>query len=106
MVNQVGSPDESDRHRIYLPQALGADEFLRVTWHESREVLVFSHWQGANCLAATPVRVADIEELAQLSAAAVARQATRTVAAWPPPAPHTLVVPAEGLVVPQLRLTA
>ena len=102
----MGSPSENDRHRIYVPQALGSDEFLRVTWHESRDLVVFSHWQGATCLAATPVRVADIEELAQLTAAAVAQHATRLWPVWPPPEPHTLVVPAEGLVVPQLWRSA
>lgn len=103
---QMGSPGESERHRVFVPQALGSDEFLRVTWHESREVLVFSHWQGARCLAATPVRVADIAELAELTAAAAAQNATRTRPTWPPPEPDTLVVPSAGLVVPRIRRTA
>jgi hypothetical protein len=101
---QMGSTGESGRHRVFVPQALGSDEFLRVTWHESRQVLVFSHWQGARCLAATPVRVADLAELAQLTAAAVAQHTT--LLAWPPPEPNTLVVPAAGLSVPQLRHSA
>ena len=101
---QMGSRSENDRHRVFVPQALGSDEFLRVTWPESREVLVFSHWQGARCLAATPVRVADLAELAQLTAAAVAQHVTRP--AWPSPEPDTLVVPAAGLRCPQLRHSA
>ncbi|HYN34886.1 MAG TPA: hypothetical protein VES40_19840, partial [Ilumatobacteraceae bacterium] len=34
IVMQMGSPGESERHRVFVPQALGSDEFLRVTWHE------------------------------------------------------------------------
>lgn len=105
-VKQMGSTGESDRRSVFVPQALGSDEFLRVTWHESRKVLVFSHWQGATCLAATPVRVADLAELAQLTAAAVGQHATLAWPAWPPPEPDTLVVPAAGLRVPQLRDSA
>jgi hypothetical protein len=54
------------RHRVFLPQALGADEYVRVTWHEAEQVVVFSHWQGSVCIAATPVRVAEIGDLAGL----------------------------------------
>ena len=54
------------RHRVFLPQALGSDEFLRVTWHESDRVIVFSHWQGETCVAATPILVAETTDLATL----------------------------------------
>jgi hypothetical protein len=30
-------------HRVFLRQALGGDEFIRVTWHEGSDVFVFSH---------------------------------------------------------------
>lgn len=63
---------DAPMRRVLVPQALGADEFLRVTWHESRKVIVFSHWQGDHCVAATPVRVSDIAELAELTVAALA----------------------------------
>jgi len=99
-------PEETERHRIFLPQALGSDEFLRVTWHESRGVMVFSHWDGAECVAATPVRVADVAELASLTAAALGLDLTLPIEAWPAPAPETLVVPATGLSVPPMRRSA
>jgi hypothetical protein len=54
------------RSRVFVPQALGADEFLRVTWHENDRVMVFSHWQGEMCVAATPVRVTDTGDLTAL----------------------------------------
>ncbi len=54
------------RHRVLVPQALGSDEFVRVTWHEAEQVIVFSQWQGSVCIAATPVRVADVGDLASL----------------------------------------
>ena len=102
----MGTLDDGERHRIFLPQALGSDEFLRVTWHESRGVMVFSHWDGAECIAATPVRVADVAELAWLTASAVGLELVVPAHAWPPPAPETLVVPAAGLSVPQMRQSA
>src|SRR5579862_37990 len=55
-----------DRRRVFVPQALGANEYLRVTWHETDRVVVFSHWQGEVCVAATPVRVTETAELATL----------------------------------------
>jgi hypothetical protein len=63
---------ESQRRTVLVPQALGADEFLRVTWHEGRRVIVFSHWDGERCVAATPIRVSDIAELAELVVSAMA----------------------------------
>ena len=87
---------ESQRRRVFVPQALGSEEYLRVTWHESRQVMVFSHWNGDRCVAATPVLVADIDDLAVLVTAAHESLAE----AWAPPAAETLVVPAAGLAVP------
>ena len=64
---------QGERHRVFVPQALGADEFLRATWHESDRIIVFSHWSGNTCVAATPVRISDTPELAELLEAAIAR---------------------------------
>lgn len=68
---------------MFIPQALGADEYLRVTWHEGRRVMVFSHWDGDTCVAATPVRVSDLGGLAAMMVSAVVHDAA--VAPWPPP---------------------
>jgi hypothetical protein len=82
---------DAPMRRVLVPQALGADEFLRVTWHESRKVIVFSHWQGDHCVAATPVRVSDIAELAELTVAALASTMPApplddlTAPVWPAP---------------------
>jgi hypothetical protein len=94
-----GSSGEA-RRRVLVPQALGSDEFLRVTWHESREVMVFSHWDGDHCIAATPVRVADIVELAELTVIALASSSSTDRPVWPAPEQAELVVPAAGLMVP------
>jgi hypothetical protein len=83
---QMGTLHDDERRRVLVPQALGADEFLRVTWHSQRQVMVFSHWKGAECLAATPVRVSQVGELAELIVTAY----TRTNE-WPAPDPHALV---------------
>jgi hypothetical protein len=98
---RVGNKRNNERHRVLVPQALGSDEFLRVTWHASRELIVFSHWDGDHCVAVPPVRVTDIEDLASLIAQAAAHGTTAS--AWPPPAANTLVVPATGPTVPPVR---
>ncbi len=78
-------------HRVLLKQALGADEFLRVTWHERNDVFVFSHWLGDTCHTATPVRVSELGELASMTVAALAKRsdvtAPTTPPAWPAPDP-------------------
>jgi hypothetical protein len=94
----------NERYRVLVPQALGSNEFLRVTWHARRDLIVFSHWDGDHCVAATPVRVTDIGDLASLLSQAAARGITPS--AWPPPAASTLVVPAAGLTVPAARRSA
>ncbi len=75
------------RHRVYLPQALGADEFVRATWHDTEQVVVFSQWRGSVCVAATPVRVADTAELAALLVDALGDAARRPEAAPGAPGP-------------------
>jgi hypothetical protein len=94
----VGTSGNDERHRVLVPQALGSDEFLRVTWHENRELVVFSHWDGDRCVAATPVRIAELSELASLVSLAAGRALAEP--AWPPPLPESLVVPASGLTIP------
>lgn len=78
-------------HRVFVPQALGADEFLRVTWHEHNGVFVFSHWNGEECVAATPVRIEDMGEMASLVVTALGHSVARTAAAWGPPSADEIV---------------
>ena len=83
-------------HRVLLRQALGGDEFLRVTWHERNDVFVFSHWAGDTCTTATPIRVAELGDLASMTVAALARRAAVTPAAtpaWPAPNPAAVTDP-------------
>lgn len=84
---------EPRRRTVLVPQALGADEFLRVTWHEGRRVMVFSHWNGDVCVAATPIRVDDAAELAELVVSAIAQRWSQVTSAtdtagWPAPNPR------------------
>jgi len=73
----------ADRRRVLVPQALGADQFLRVTWHDGRRLMVVSHWDGHRCVAATPVRVDQLGELAELVVTAFARSGSPTEDVWP-----------------------
>ena len=75
---------------MLVPQALGADQFLRVTWHDGRRLMVVSHWDGERCVAATPVRVEQLGELAELVVTAFARSGSATddtgsADVWPAP---------------------
>ncbi len=79
----MATGDDVGRRRVLVPHALGADEFLRVTWHPGQQVVVFSHWSGDTCVAATPVKVGDIAELVELLAAADAQPCE--VSPWEPP---------------------
>ncbi len=84
-----------DRRRVLIPLALGSDEFLRVTWHEGRRLMVFSHWDGDQCTAATPVRVGALSELAALVVGAVADQ-VGVATTWPAPTAGDRVVEGPG----------
>ena len=77
--------------RVLLRQALGGDEFLRVTWHERSGVLVFSSWHGDTCVSATPVRIDELGELATLIVTALADRMKRASPAWAPPSPGSIV---------------
>lgn len=70
---------------MLVPQALGSDEFLRVTWHDGRRLMVFSQWDGDRCVTATPVKVDQLGELAELVVTAFTRSAARAPETWPAP---------------------
>lgn len=100
------STSSTGRRRVLIPQALGSEEFLRVTWHESRQMMVFSQWDGPTCVAAIPVRVDDLDEVAALAFEALGRGAMGERLTWPAPRPSDLVVPAAGLLVSPLPRSA
>ncbi len=90
----MGSWSSPERRRVFVPQALGANEYLRVTWHEGRNVMVFSHWDGAECIAATPVRVTDLGDLVALTTSAFVDAVDdrgRPANSWAPPVAATVV---------------
>ncbi len=83
------------RQRVLVPQALGAEEFLRATWHDDKGVVVFSQWDGERCIAATPVRVSELGELTSLLVGALGRAAAgagHDSDVWAPPNPALRVV--------------
>ena len=54
--------------RVLIEDVRGNDGFLRVTLHEDTGVIVFSHWVGDTCVAATRVPVSAAPELIELLA--------------------------------------
>ena len=92
----------TDRRRVLVPQALGSDEFLRVTWHDGRRLMVFSQWDGDRCVAATPVRVDQLGELAELVVTAFTRSMAEASDNWPAPLGADVVAldPPTGSPVP------
>ncbi len=102
----MGSRNDGRRRRVFVPQALGSDEFLRITWHESRDLVVFSQWSGDQCTAAIPVRVSQLDEATQLLVDAVGLSDAGAPTAWPPPSVDQLVVPAAGLSIPVSQRSA
>ncbi len=84
-----------DRRRVFAPQALGGDEYLRATWHESKQVVVFSQWTGDVCTAAIPVRVDELGDLAGLLVEALGQQVKPTSALWAAPLPGARVSDAQ-----------
>lgn len=80
-------------HRVLLRQALGGDEFVRVTWHEDKGVVVFSHWSGDTCTTATPVRIDELGGLATMLVTAISQPiavAAPKSAPWPAPEPSRM----------------
>jgi hypothetical protein len=99
-------PSRVARHRVFLPQALGADEFVRVTWHDDEQVVVFSQWRGSLCVAATPVRVSEIGDLAGLLVDALGDAARRADVSRPDPSAPSLRDRLTQLVNPHRRESA
>jgi len=45
---------------------------LRLSWHATRRVVVFSHWRDGVCVASTPVEVAEIPTMIEVLVKALA----------------------------------
>lgn len=56
--------------RVLIEDVRGNDGFLRVTLHEDTGVIVFSHWVGEMCVAATRIPLSAAGELMELLDAA------------------------------------
>ena len=52
--------------RLLIDDVRDNDGFLRVTVHDDTGVIVFSHWVGDTCVAATRVPLAAAAELIEL----------------------------------------
>ncbi|MEY2472251.1 MAG: hypothetical protein QOK28_1580 [Actinomycetota bacterium] len=52
--------------RVLIDDVRGGNRFLRVTVHRDLGVVVISHWQGDECVAATRVPMSAIDDLIEL----------------------------------------
>ncbi|HEY6624094.1 MAG TPA: hypothetical protein VIX85_09700 [Acidimicrobiales bacterium] len=59
--------------------------YLRVSWHHSRRVVVFSHWRDGVCVASTPVELAELPSIVGVLVQALAD--AMTLPTKDPPAP-------------------
>jgi hypothetical protein len=50
----------ADPAHLQIDDRRDGDRHLRVSWHASRQVVVFSQWRQGVCVASTPVELADI----------------------------------------------
>ncbi|HWD52355.1 MAG TPA: hypothetical protein VG412_08145 [Acidimicrobiales bacterium] len=50
----------ADPAHLQIDDHRDGDRHLRVSWHASRQVVVFSQWRAGVCVATTPVELADI----------------------------------------------
>ncbi|HEY1990713.1 MAG TPA: hypothetical protein VGG43_14700 [Acidimicrobiales bacterium] len=50
----------ADPAHLQIDDRRDGDRHLRVSWHASRQVVVFSQWRQGVCVATTPVELADI----------------------------------------------
>jgi len=50
----------ADPAHLQIDDRRNGDRHLRVSWHASRQVVVFSQWRQGVCVATTPVELADI----------------------------------------------
>jgi hypothetical protein len=46
-----------------IPDRRSSGRHLRVSWHGSHRVVVFSHWRDGVCIATTPVEVSDVPSI-------------------------------------------
>jgi hypothetical protein len=70
---------------VSLGDARDANRGMRVSWHPDRQTIVFSHWNGAVCVASTPIDMGDADRLVDLLMSALRHAAAHTGA----PAGHT-----------------
>jgi hypothetical protein len=70
-------------NRVFLADIRGGDQYLRATWHEESDTVVFSHWSGEVCLASTPLALTDSSQLVELLVHALAETAGRRLPAVP-----------------------
>jgi hypothetical protein len=59
--------------RVLIEDVRAGGRFLRVTVHEDSGVIVVSHWEGDECVAATRIPVGAAPELIELVQEAVER---------------------------------
>lgn len=67
--------EEKRTRTVVLGDSRGDGRCLRVTWHPSTHIVVFSHWSGSLCIASTPVKLPEAAKVIDLLVSALAERA-------------------------------
>ncbi len=78
------------RTRVFVEDARGNGQFLRATWHRDQQQFVLSSWEGAVCVGATRIPVAEAPALVALLVDGLGDAARHPVAPPAPPEPRSL----------------
>ena len=81
------------RRRVFVEDARGNGQFLRVTWHAEKRQFVVSNWEDTVCVGATRIDVDDVPDLVGVLVRGLAEAAAPPAEAPPAEAavPQTLV---------------
>lgn len=67
----------SEPAHLQIVDPRNADRHLRVSWHASKRVVVFSQWRDGVCVATTPVELAEIPGVIGVLVSALEDASTR-----------------------------
>ena len=89
--------------RLQIPDQRDGGRHLRVSWHPTRQLVVFSHWRDGVCVATTPVELSEIPGVIAVLVKALADAARRPTAQALRPTAESLAHDAREVLTSWLR---